>query len=93
MDLPPTGFADVRERREWIRKQLMDLKGLSFADVARDMKLSPTSITQGLLGSSMPVEHVICQHLDIAHKDLFPERYARNGALKSRPRGNIPVAA
>jgi lambda repressor-like predicted transcriptional regulator len=93
MNIPPKVLADARARRDWIKEQLLQTKGLRLIGLAQELKISSNAVSQGLLGTSLAVERAVCEHLGLAHPALFPERYADNGALKTLERSRPPMAA
>lgn len=66
------------ERALWVGMQLK-LKGTSLAKLARENGWGKQALYFALRAPSYPQELVISKALDVANRDLFPERYDRTG--------------
>lgn len=65
-----------------LHKQILDRlheRGVTLAQVARELKKSPTLVTYVSQGRcrSRPVETAIARHLDCDAADLWPTRYQK----------------
>lgn len=68
-------------RREWIKFQLR-IRGLSLAALARKHKAARSTTSRALKTHAPYWENVIAQVLELTPRDLWPERYDRNGLPK-----------
>ncbi|SFC90296.1 transcriptional regulator, Nlp family [Thiohalospira halophila DSM 15071] len=71
-------LTDPHLRRAWIRQQLAD-QGLTLADVASELGISPQATYKALLTPSRRVEVALAGHLGMQPQELFPERYDEYG--------------
>lgn len=63
------------ERRVWIKGQL-ELRKSSFADIARELKVSRQAVRKAMLKSYPKMEKAIAKKLGLKPEDIWPERYA-----------------
>lgn len=61
-------------RREWIKFQL-NIRGLSFAKLAREHGASRQAVSMALVRSKPRWERVIAEALGLSPELLWPERY------------------
>jgi len=63
------------ERRVWIKGQL-EIRGLSFATIAREIGVSRQAVRKALDKPSRRMEQAIAGKIGISPEKLWPERYA-----------------
>lgn len=81
-DPPPR---DPRERLAWVKYKLQ-LRGLSFAELARREGCSQRAVASAMLAPSRFLEEAIAKAIGLAPATLFPERYGANGQRLCRSR-------
>jgi Ner family transcriptional regulator len=82
IDTPPR---DPRERAAWVKFQL-ELRGLSFAELARWEKVSQKAVRYALLAPSRYLEETIAKAIGMTPQALFPERFDAAGRRLHRSR-------
>ena len=68
----------------WLR-----LKGVSLAQIARELNVTPTTVTTVSQGTtrSRRIEAAIAEHLGMTPARLWPERYAQSTKRTTRGEG------
>lgn len=62
------------ERRAWIKYQL-ELRGHSFASIARDLGLDRCTVRSAVLKRYPKMEKAIADYLGTTPEEIWPERY------------------
>jgi len=96
MRAPPVTSEIPKEpayRRAWVIYQL-NLRGLSFSELARRHGVSRFSIQNAMMRPSYPMELCIAKALGLKVEELFPERYDPHTGRRLHPvRGAKPSTA
>ena len=75
---------DPRARHIWISAALR-LKGSSFAQIARDLDITPQAVQQATRVSNRRAQEAMAAKLDMAPQTLFPEWYHPDGTRIGDP--------
>ena len=71
-------FKNPDKRREWIRYQLA-MRGESYASLGRRTGVPRYCFYRALAHPYPKVEAILAEEMDLAPKDLFPDRYTEDG--------------
>ena len=78
INIPPR---DPRQRAAWVKYQL-ELRGLSFTELARREGVSQQAIKSALCSPSQYLEEAIATTIALTPQDLFPERFDPRTGLR-----------
>lgn len=88
MSSPPKSGASVprdpRARHIWIGAALR-LAGSSFADIARDLDITPQAVQQATRMSNRRAQEAIAAKIGMSVRELFPEWYRPDGTRIGDP--------
>ncbi len=74
---------DTVRRRHWVRAQLL-LRGLTLADLGRQLGVSRDAVSYALRHPYPRIERAIADALDLHPADIWPERYDPDGKPNRR---------
>ncbi len=88
-------FRDPVKRRAWVQFQLK-IRGLSFAEIARQQGVVPQAVSAALGSNSLSLEEAIASAVERPVRVLFPERFTsdgrRLGITRTRNRSSLVPA-
>ena len=77
--------SDPNHRRSWIIYQLK-ICGSSLARIAEELGVSRQATSDALTRPSERIEQAIADKLDLAPRELFPERFDQHGNRRNKRR-------